>query len=445
MGRRRRARAGVVPFLLLLCLVVALLASPASAQESDDELDLEAAIELLDIQTFTIPHLDAEGEVDGQLDEAWWTEAPKVEIKLETYPALLEPAPVSTVARVARVGNSLWVAFEAADPEPHEILAPFRTRDGIDLDDYVALEIDTSGTAIRSYVFKVSARGYRGDEIRNRMSGARLRDWDANWEAAAADTEAGWTVEMRIPLSEMQIPTGEGIKRTMTFKRHYPRVIRHHLTALAIVIPVAEPPEVETRWLAAPVVTGQSERERDVEEETPFGTEDESALGIDFEYRPGPAFRLLGTVNPNYLEVETDLNRASVNDPFTPLQPERRRFFLAEKEAFDTLNNLVYTRNIEEPRVGLKFGRQAGSLTQGAFLVDDRRLRLIVPGNLASESEELDNDSFSAALRNRWDLSRDRALGLILTGRADRDDYHNVVAGFDLYSKVGLRNEFGTG
>lgn len=80
----------------------------------------------------------------------------------------------------------------------------------------------------------------------------------------------------------------------------------------------------------------------------------------------------------------------------------------------------------------------AGSVedvTTGNFVVYDRDLSLIIPGNLSSERAELDTESLSGAFRYRYDYSPGTAAGLITTVRTDSEDYYNLVGGVDYYKK----------
>ncbi|NIY18200.1 MAG: hypothetical protein GWM98_26720, partial [Nitrospinaceae bacterium] len=57
--------------------------------------------------------------------------------------------------------------------------------------------------------------------------------------------------------------------------------------------------------------------------------------------------------NPNYTDVEADIARDSINNAFTPFQPEKRSFFQDSRELYSTQMPLVYTRNIVQPDYGL--------------------------------------------------------------------------------------------
>ena len=439
MHRIRQTAALLATFLFVV------LASAPSARAQDSgagDPDEIMIAEGLSVANIKVRHLEGDIAVDGVLDESFWKHAGRYEIERESYPARLAPSPVETEVYFARLNDSLVLGFVAHDPDPDRIQAPLRDRDGIERDDYVGVSLDLTGKMLVSYEFYVSASGVQMDWVRNRVDDTRARDWDANWEAAAQLESHGYTVEMQIPLAELEIPVGlDDLKRLVMFKRHYPREVRHHLGKLAVITPVANPVLPKQRATLTPSVTYITGRSRDAAERTDWDTENDFKLSVDAESKLTPSLGLLATVNPNYLEVEADLTETSINDPFTPLVPEKRPFFTRGSETFGTLVDLVYTRNIEAPRAGLKIAGTTGHMTMGDFVVDDRELRLIVPGNLSSATKTLDLDSVSAAMRHRYDLKRGLSAGLLGTVRAGESDYHNLVAGVDLYAKPNLHDE----
>lgn len=418
-------------------------AAGTDEDSAPDAKNGSVTVEGMSVLAIDMRHLRGEIKVDGVLDEPFWRHAGHYEIERESYPARLAPSPVRTEVYFARVNDDLMISFKAYDPEPEMIQAPLRDRDGIERDDYVGISLDLAGKMLTTYEFYVSASGVQADWVRNRVDGTRARDWDANWDSAARVDAQGYTVEMRIPLTEMEIPTGvRDLKRLVVFKRHYPREVRHHLGRLAIIKPVANPLLPEQNVNVIPSVTFLNEWSRNAVKRTDWESEDDSALGLDLEYKLTPSLGLLATFNPNYLEVEADLTETSINDPFTPLVPEKRPFFTRGIETFGTLYDLVYTRNVEDPRAGLKLAGIVGDVTTGNFVVDDRELRLIVPGNLSSKTETMDLNSVSGAMRHRYDIAKNVSAGAITTVRAGQSDYHNVVAGADVYAKLSQFDEF---
>ena len=92
-----------------------------------------------------LPNTDAEISIDGVMDEPAWSDAIAIPVNIETRPGENTPAPVDTVAYIIEDGQSLYVAFDARDPEPHLIRAFLRDRDSAWNDDFVGIVIDTYG------------------------------------------------------------------------------------------------------------------------------------------------------------------------------------------------------------------------------------------------------------------------------------------------------------
>ena len=78
-----------------------------------------------------------------------------------------------------------------------------------------------------------------------------------------------------------------------------------------------------------------------------------------------------GTWNPDFSQVEADAGQVTLNQRFALFFEERRQFFLEGIELFSTPNQLVYTRTIGEPQVGVKLtGKFIGSgpmVVKGTF------------------------------------------------------------------------------
>ena len=151
--------------------------------------------------------------------------------------------------------------------------------------------------------------------------------------------------------------------------------------------------------------------------------------GFDLDIHFDSAKTLSLTVNPNYTEVEADIARQSINNPFVIFKPEKRRFFKSTVEYYNTLIPTVYTRNVIQPRWGASYIGDAVSSSFGAFGVSDDETTVIVPDTFGSDQVELLERSESAGTRFRYSKDK-RSFGLIGTLRS-ADGYHNAVAGVD--------------
>ncbi|QDP01071.1 hypothetical protein [Thalassotalea sp. PS06] len=101
---------------------------------------------------------------------------------------------------------------------------------------------------------------------------------------------------------------------------------------------------------------------------------------------------------------------------------------------------MVYTRNIADPDYGAKLTGREGDHSFGFFTTRDQQTNLIISDNIGSNLATLNEESFSSALRYRYDASRDLSLGVISTIR-NSDNYFNVLTGVDGKYKVTDSNQ----
>ncbi len=418
----------------------------AFAQElSDDEETDASGMEALlkKIPKIRIPVLEETPVLDGKLDEAVWENGVVMRIERETYPAKLAKAPVATEGRILIADGAFWVGIRAEDPEPEKIQAPLRDRDGLELDDYVGVSIDPNGKRLKTYEFHVSASGVQADWMRDNVEDKRVREWDADWQAEAKRGEHGFTVEIRIPMHVIQLPN-EVDWRLLSLKRHYPREVRHRLAAVAFVLPREE---IETAKDEFPVkvipsVSYAPEWSRDLSGDD-WSRTGQPELGVDVEIPLADSWDVSLSVNPNYLEVEEDLTSSSINDPFTTMVPEKRPFFIKSADGFGTPIDLVYTQNLEAPRWGMHGNGSEGSTRVGAFVVDDRELSVIVPGNTGSKRVTFDDEeSYASAIRLQQEFGAGMSLGALGTYRSSDNGYLNAVGGVDGYAKLAQNHSF---
>ncbi len=90
-----------------------------------------------------VPRVDSDIVVDGQLDDAAWSQAAKVDIAFETSPGDNIPAAVKTTGYIAYTEDALLLGFRAEDPDPSKIRAFLRDRDALYSDDFLGVMLDT--------------------------------------------------------------------------------------------------------------------------------------------------------------------------------------------------------------------------------------------------------------------------------------------------------------
>ena len=448
MGRCKRLR--------LSLLAVLLCASPHASTEEilgdqDSEATEAAAADSAQMTSPQVPRvytyvkLDAP-VIDGDLSDAFWNNLSDIPIQYEVFPVRLRAAGVATRVRVALTETHLYASFDAPDPEVDQLRSAVRERDGLKEDDYVALVLDPAGQGLRKYEFRVNPHGSQSDVLQDSISDRYLYDWDAQWEAAAKIDEKGFRVEMAIPREQLRLlPNAQEQPQELLvlLKRHHPRQIERTLASAIQLVMAGEPTNTEAPAKSTRSLTVTPHYVYDRNEERSIGGRFEQvdeqplhAAGAYLKYRIATDRQFLMTVNPNYADVESDIARDSINDPFNPYEPEKREMFVEAREYFRTLNEVVYTRNILQPDVGLAHLWHSPSTTSGLLVAVDQQTQLYMPDNLGSDVVSLVDDSRSAAL-NYESQSDKRSLGVLGTLRT-ADDYHNAVMSLNGTGNLGI-------
>ena len=454
----------------VLCLFVLLFSTDTYASDYEDEApapDIELSAESvptgqeLKISDLIFSPIEGEPLIDGDITDAFWNQAEPLSLDFELYPTRLAPAVVETKAWVAMNATHVFVAFNALDPNPQKIRSALGARDASKDDDYVSIVIDTTGTLAKKYEFRVNPHGTLSDVVQDTISERYIYDWDARWEGAAQLNDDGYTVEIAIPVGSIRAPVlrdEEDHKGIVILKRSYPRRVDRTLATFFSYkrrpgghsqLPVKPPGREDSQSSSSRKnrlldnLTIRPHYIYHYDQKRPIGgafaqVEEHGihAAGVDVKYDFNTASTLSLTINPNFTEVEADIARQSINNPFNVFQPEKRHFFRAATEYYNTLVPAVYTRNIIRPQWGLSYIRDDVHSSVGAFWVNDKETEVIIPDTFGTEKVELLESSKSAAFRYRFSKDK-RTIGLIGTVRV-ADEYYNGTVGVDGLLDVGI-------
>lgn len=449
------------------CRQAAALGIEAMTPEADVGLSAESlpAEKKFEIPTLTARTVQGSPVIDGKIDEDFWKQADHFELNYELYPIRLAPAVVKTEAFVASTRTHAYIAFIAHDPTPGDIRSALRERDGSKEDDYVSVIVDPTGALAKKYEFRVNPDGTLSDVLQDAISERYIYDWDTEWEGAAQRTETGYTVEIAIPADAIRFPPSDSPEHANGFvilKRSYPRSVDRILaTFFHFQVPTEKSDKgailSTVRWkeqgirefidlpgklTATPHYIYHFDEVREIGGEFKQSPDrDEHSVGLDLEYDFSTATSFAATIYPNFTEVEADIARQSINNPFTIFQPEKRTFFKTATEYYNSIIPVVYTRNILNPRLGASFIHDNAVDSYSAFAIDDRETQVIMPDNLGSDTVELLDSSLSTALRVR--RSRDmRTTGFTATHRLGEDRYHNTTVNADGMFDFGPDDKF---
>lgn len=315
--------------------------------------------------------------VDGRLEDAEWGAVPVASGFVQRQPLEGRPAVHQTEVRVAYDDQAIYVAARLYDPEPQTIARQVVRRDEEGQFDYFAVEFDPNLDRRTGYRFRVSASNVQRDEY---LFDDNERDaaWDAVWESAVQIDSLGWTVEIRIPLSQLRYrasrdPQAWGVnffrRRLRSNEESHFALIsqlqRGHVSQYGLLSGMQilrAPRRIEIRPYALSNLT------REATQVGPYATGANLGWrgGVDVRYGLGSQFTLDATINPDFGQVEAD--PAVINlSAFETFFEERRPFFVEDAKIFDfTLsggrNRVFYSRRI---------GRSPqGAAPSGASYVD---------------------------------------------------------------------------
>ncbi|UCC26676.1 MAG: carbohydrate binding family 9 domain-containing protein [Gemmatimonadales bacterium] len=356
---------------MVLIPALLFLSAPLGAQESLSDLEVSRTPSKSPIPwTFPVDRIpQGTVDVDGRLEEEVWSQIQPLSGFVQGDPVEGIPAEYDTEVRVAFAEDAIYVAARMWDTEPGSIGTQLVRRDGEGAFDWFSFAIDTNLDQRTGYHFRVSAAGVQKDEYLfddNRTDVA----WDAIWESAVQIDDRGWTVEFRVPLSQIRYqaspdPQAWGInfarRRLANSETSFYALISR--TQQGKVSQFARMEDVRVtkavrRIEARPYVLS-SLHDGPSSAEDPFfdGREMSSRFGTDLRFGLGSAFSLDATLNPDFGQVEAD--PAVINlSAFETFFEERRPFFVEDANLLNF--------GLSGHRNGLFYSRRIGRSPQGS-------------------------------------------------------------------------------
>ena len=319
--------------LLLLALPLALAATPLDTVErGPDRLPLRAL------------RLQAPIVIDGRLDEPAWQRPPEVTTFTQSSPDEGKPATERGEVHFAVDGEAFYVAARLRDATPDSILALLTRRDRGSQSDFFSLYLDPYHDRRTGYEFTVSAAGQQSDGTLYN-DGWDDPSWDGVWESAVQRDAEGWTVEMRIPFSQLRMQDvaqqvwGVNVARGIGRRGEVSYLVPRLRQEAGFVSRFAELHGLDgirprQRFEVIPYVTERSTLQRTAPG-NPFsdGSDLATSVGGDLRMGIGGAMQLALTVNPDFGQVEVDPAVVNLSDVEVFFE-ERRPFFVEGSSIF---------------------------------------------------------------------------------------------------------------
>ena len=315
--------------------------------------------------------------VDGVLSEAVWQADNAVTRFLQSDPHEGELATERTEVRVAFDDDALYVGARMYDSHPDSILARLVRRDASMSADRFTVFLDPFHDRRSGYYFAVNAAGvlYDGTLFNDGWDDS---SWDGVWEGRARRDALGWTVEMRIPFSQLRYDRKPDQVWGVNFGRNLPR--RSNEADFLVYPPKKEsgfvsrfPDLVGLDGLSPagaievlPYMTGKAEYlEHEVLDPFHDGSRYTPGGGADLRMGVGSKLTLNATANPDFGQVEVDPAVVNLSDVESFFQ-EKRPFFVENSRVFSFGNegaNDYWGFNWPEPM--FFYSRRIGRTPQG--------------------------------------------------------------------------------
>lgn len=314
--------------------------------------------------------------VDGRLDDAVWAGAQFTSDFLQKEPVEGAPPSESTQVAIAYDADALYVAARCFSHDPGALRRHLDRRDRQGPAEQFIVTIDSYLDRRTAYGFGVNTAGVRFDRY-NPEDNEYSRDftYDPVWSARTAVDSVSWTVEMRIPFSQLRFTAKSEQVWGINFNRWVPErnediywiyvprdatgwVSRFgNLTGISGIAP--------SRRLELLPYTASSLSARTGSNPITDPSAKDSRAGGDLKMGLGPNLTLDATFNPDFGQVEAD--PAVVNlSAYETFFSERRPFFLEGSQLLGGNGpSYYYSRRIGARSRILGAGKITGRLQSG--------------------------------------------------------------------------------
>jgi hypothetical protein len=387
-------------------------------------------------------------KIDGLLDESPWSLAQPATDFLQQQPTEGASASKRTEVRVLFDDRNVYFGIRAFD-DAAQINARELVRDAdFSNDDKIEILLDTYHDKRNAFRFAVNPLGTQQDALITDEGRDVNLSWDAPWISSGKIDQAGWTVEIAIPLTTLRFKEGQD-----TWGFNCARIIRRKneenlwtswqrsfgLERVSQAGELVGVGEIERRRLyeVKPYLTG-GWRE---------GVPHVGAPGFDagIHGKPGLEVAKIGitpsltaefTANPDFGQAEVDDQIVNLSR-FSVFFPEKRDFFLENSGIFlfgrQEENQAFFTRRIGLTDngapvpidYGAKITGKVGPYNVGFLQVQTRKL------GQTSTALEVPRQQFTV-LRVKRDILKRSYIGAILVNRQGA-----TAVGGSSYNRVG--------
>jgi hypothetical protein len=301
-------------------------------------------------------------EIDGRLNDLCWEGDGWTGNFIQQQPNEGEPGSQKTEFKILYDDRNLYLAIQAYDREVDKIEARASRRDNF-AGDVAGACFDSYYDHRTGYEFNVTAGGTKIDLMQLDTGADWFIDlnWDAVWEGKSTIGDSGWSIEIRIPFSQLRFSQKEEQIWGLHVWRWIDRLQEesqfqlipldsqgrvHRFGILKGIKNIRNPKRVEL----LPYLRSSIKKFKPVAE-NPFTRSGHSwgqGVGIDGRIGLAANYNLDFTINPDFGQVEADPSVVNLT-AFETFYEEKRPFFMEGKQLFDfqvAEQPLFYSRRI---------------------------------------------------------------------------------------------------
>jgi hypothetical protein len=378
--------------------------------------------------------------IDGDLSDAGWQGAVKLDTWFETNVGDNVPPTVENVAYLTYDDENFYAGFFFEDKDPKAIRARLSDRDNVpNFTDYGGVIVDPRGEGKVAQMFLANPRGIQYDAISSDTAGEDESP-DFFWESVGKIGERGWTLEIRIPFSSLRYEKANPEMWRILLYRNHPRNYRFQYFTSVLprdsscficnsrpLLGLKDLP-TGSHYILAPYLAANQTERRSGALGSPLESDDaQIEVGLDAKWIPNPNLVIDATINPDFSQIEADAPQVADNERFALFYDERRPFFLENVDLFSTPLQAIYTRTFTSPRFGLRAtGDYHG--TQFTVLAGEDRGggSVILPGSESSSFADQDFESQVVLGRVKRSFGKAFASFLFSAREIDGGGYNRV-------------------
>jgi hypothetical protein len=395
--------------------------------------------------------------IDGELNEGEW-QRPGITQFTQRDPSEGAQPTQKTEVWVAYDDAALYVAARLYDSSPDSIVSRIGRRDADLNSDWFYVAVDSYHDRRTGFYFGV----YSGGSI---VDGTMFNDswddnsWDGVWDAATRIDDKGWTVEIKIPYSQLRFQKQDEYVWGINFVRQIERSKERNdfvmvpkkesgwVSRFADLVGVHNINPPQKLEIMPYVVSSAKSLQHDNHDPFYKGNVFSKTIGADIKLGLGSNLTLNATINPDFGQVEVDPAVVNLTQFETYFQ-EKRPFFIEGSNFFDfgyggSNNNWGFNWGNPE----FFYTRRIGRPPQGNVQHADNDNQQDVFTDIPDRSHIIGAAKLTGKITEGWSISTLQAFTAREYGKVDSAGirFADVVEPFSYYGVVRSLREFNGG